>query len=87
MRVSTLGWTISAAILVVAAFAAGHVSGNMRSWRASDELGEVLARVAAMPDSDIEAAGKAARQVVETRHAPQQYLESMRELYAGFGVS
>lgn len=49
-------------------------------------LAEVLERVAAMPDADVEAAGRAARARVEAHHTPAHYLQSMLDLYAELGV-
>jgi glycosyltransferase involved in cell wall biosynthesis len=56
-------------------------SGNV------DELADRLRQVGGLPDARLEAMGRAAREIVESRFSRSQYVEATLSLYAELGVS
>jgi glycosyltransferase involved in cell wall biosynthesis len=62
-------------------------SGWSFESRSSVELASVLRRVAQLPDSDVAAAGMAARRRIEDEFSPQRYLERIRGVYGRLGVA
>ncbi|HET8698825.1 MAG TPA: glycosyltransferase [Gammaproteobacteria bacterium] len=54
--------------------------------RAVDALAERLSHVAAMPNSALEALGRAARARVEAEFSPRRYRDDIRRVYTGLGV-
>ena len=62
------------------------VTGWIFEARSVDALAERMARVAALPDDEVEAMGRAARAQVETEFSPRRYREDIRRVYTGLGV-
>ncbi len=63
---------------------------NESGWsfesRSVGELAATLRRVADLPDTDVAAAGMAARRQVEDEFSPRRYLERIRGVYSRLGV-